>query len=167
MWGICQMCLRGRRFSHLLPGDKYPNHSSKSDQRVENSRNFVGYDSLAPCPGTAFIFLFYANSMIWALFCSLEQKTKTTTKKQTKQNKQNRSCAKVTYWNVTQQELKAESKTKKNKTKTVAGSNQYTLNENLVSLVNKTPFFKICSQRNLWYWEKKKVLILFVFAFAR
>ena len=60
---------------------------------------------------------FYANSMIWALFCSLEQKTKTTTKKQTKQNKQNRRCAKVTYWNVTQQELKAESKTKQNKTK--------------------------------------------------
>ena len=33
---------------------------------------------------------FYANSMIWALFCSLEQKTKTTTKKsnKTKQTKQ-------------------------------------------------------------------------------
>jgi len=31
---------------------------------------------------------FYANSVIWALFCSLEQKTRTTTTaKQTKQTK--------------------------------------------------------------------------------
>ena len=44
---------------------------------------------------------FYANSMVWALFCSLEKKTKTTTI--TKQPKQNRRCAKVAHWNVTQQ----------------------------------------------------------------
>lgn len=63
----------------------------------------------------SFSSFFFAISTICALFCSLEQNTKTTTKKQTKQNKQNRRCAKVTYWNVTRQELKAESKTKQNK----------------------------------------------------
>ena len=78
---------------------------------------------------------FYANRVIWALFCSLEQKTRTsTTAKQTKHTKaknkkQEMRKSNLVYWNVTQQELKIENKT--SKTKTVAGSSQCILNEKL------------------------------------
>jgi len=46
---MSEVLYRGRRFSHFkLPGNMYLNLSSKSDQRVENSRNIVGYDTLVP-----------------------------------------------------------------------------------------------------------------------
>ena len=77
---------------------------------------------------------FYANSMIWAFFCSLEQKTKTTTTKQTKQNKQTKQ--KMRKRNLLKCYSRGVKDRKRNKTnpppqkkKTLAGSNQYTLTE--------------------------------------
>ena len=97
---------------------------------------------------------FYANSMIWALFCSLEQKTKTTTTttKQTKQTKQKKQ--KMRKRNLLKCYTRGVKDRKPNKTKpkkkekTVAGSNQYTVTEKHSFSGKQMPFFKSCSQPN-------------------